>query len=253
MGVNAIVSLTIAIGGCQSPPIKLDTTMSKSAENFFKGESLAVGQAIEANDLARLEDLARASEALDDVHIDQMTFSHFALLHKNAEALEILTRNGASPHIDIEGVGSVLFCAVMAEDTKFLKSLLNAGVDPNSTDSTEMPVFFHAALKKDLSALKLLIANGLDLNQTSKTGRPVTMHVFYRNRYDNVEFLINAGADLSLKDQQGYSLGYSVQFKIDQQKTTPMTAAYQRLVKLKQLLESRGVSFPVPRPTVSKG
>jgi ankyrin repeat protein len=226
--------------------------MSTSAKQFFEGEFLALGQAIEENDLAKLEILARELEALDGVHNEGMTFSHFALLHKNAEALKVLTCNGASPHIEIEGVGSVFFSAVMAEDTKYLKSLLECGVDPNSTDSTEMPIFFHAALKKDLSALKLLVASGLDLNQTSKTGRPVAMHVFYRNRYDNVEFLINAGVDLSIQDQQGYSLGYSVQFKIDQQRTTPPTAAYKRLLELKQLLKSRGVTFPVPKPTVSK-
>lgn len=223
--------------------------MSEQPIEFFEGKALELGQAIAAGDHAKVEQLSQLEEIdLNTIHKKDMTFGHFALLHQDAESLKILTQQGASPHIDLGGIGSVMFCAIKAKETKFLEALLDGGADPNAKDGNEMPVFFHALTKDDNAALEVFIKHGVDLNLTNKTGRPATVQAFDRNKYDQVEFLIKAGIDLTIADKQGVTLAHALAYKLQQQKADKSTPAYQKLVELKQLLEQRGISLPSSGP-----
>ena len=225
-------------------------------QDFFESQrDMAIGQAIVDDDLSQLESLCAAAQLegdhrldLNRMHRSDMTFLHFALILDKVEAMKVLLAAGASPHIEVEGFGSVLFAAIRAEDPKYLQALLESGVDPNSRDRHEMPLFFQAATKEDPAALDLLIKHGADLNLTSKTGRPVTLHAFTGLKYDQVEYLINQDVDLSKANNQGVTLAYALESELRLQSADRSTPAYQKLVQLRGMLTDRGVQFPPPNP-----
>ena len=235
--------------------------MSGKPSEFFEGDALELAEAIDQSDLDRINQFCaelkqRQTEegqtGLDQLHKKEMTFLHFALLKKNDQAIQALCENGASPHVDLEGVGSVLYCAIKAKDPKFLKTLLEAGIDPNSTDKWEMPLFFQAVLNEDTKAIELLIEHGVDLDLTSKTGRPAILHAFNRRRYDRVEFLIDQGADLNLANNQGITMAYAIEHELGKQKANTKTAAFQKLAQLRQMMIDKGVKFPATPPSELK-
>ena len=251
VSILIVVTILIVLFGVST---RWKPNMAKyKPHDFFQDDALPIGNAIAADDLNTLQSLCSADGVeLNQVHLKDMTFLHFALMLQHDQAMKVLVKCGASPHIEIEGIGSVMYAAIRAEDTKFLQALLEGGVDPNSTDKHEMPLFFQAATKDDLTALELLIKHGANLNLTSKSGRPVALHAFTGLKYDQVEFLIKQGVDLNLANRQGITLAYAVEHELKMQNVNRQTDAYSKLVHLQNLMVERGVKFPAPAPATLK-
>ena len=224
---------------------------SLKAEEFFdEGPAQSLGSAIAANDFARLEKLISSEDIeLNKIHKKDMTFLHFAFLHKNIESMKLLVESDASPHIEIKDVGSVMGIAVGAKDTKFLEALLESGVSANSTDRWEMPHFFAATTKNDnCQTLKVFAKHGADFDIPSSTGRTASMHAFTSLAYDHVEYLINHGVNLESATNNGVTLAYFLDLEMEQQSNSPNSVAFKKLTQLRTLMEKRGVKFPATHP-----
>lgn len=218
-----------------------------SAETFFEGQALELGRAIEQVRLDRVETLAK-DVPLNSYHRQGMTFLHFALLKQLPQVVGLLVRSGADPHLEVQGLGSTIGCAVMAEDTAYLRAMLDHGVSANATDAHGMPLFFFAAAKDSPDALRLMIERGAKLNTPSPSGRTAILHVFLRLKYDQVEFLIAQGVTLDIPTSQGVTLPNALERELFKQQVNPETRAYQKLLSLKAQLEARGIRFPSESP-----
>ena len=222
----------------------------KAQEFFDEGVALDLGRAIAAGSLVEVKQLASNSAVeLNSIHKKDMTFLHFAFMHKNVETLKLLVDSGASPHIEIKDVGSVMGIAVGAKDLKFLEALFESGVSANSTDRWEMPHFFAATTKNDdCQTLEVFKKNGADFNIPSETGRTAVMHAFASLAYDHVEYLIKHGVNLESQTSNGVTLAYFLDLELDQQSAAPNSVAFKKLIQLRELMKERGVKFPATHP-----
>ena len=223
-----------------------------NAEDFFdEGTALDLGSAISNSDLPSVKKMAASMDKviLNQIHKKDMTFLHFAFLKQDVEVMKSLVQSGASPHIDIANIGSVISLAVKAKETKYLRALLEVGVSPNSTDRWEMPIFFAATTKNDdCKTLRIFAEHGADFDLQSSTGRTAVMHAFTSLAYDESEYLIEHGVNLETNMSNGVTLAYLLELELEQQKKNPGTAAYKKLVQLQNLMTQRGVRFPATSP-----
>lgn len=254
---SAIASVLWIFMGCNEMPLankpERDGMAGMKVEEFFaESASLEMGRAIADNNLNGIKKLTSGENAveLNSIHMKDMTFLHFAFVHKNVEAMKLLIESGASPHIEIKDLGSVMGIAVGAKDVKYLKALLESGVSANSTDRWEMPHFFAATTKDDdCKTLELFAKHGADFDIPSSTGRTAIMHAFSSLAYDHVEYLIKHGVKLDSQTSNGVTLAYFLELELEQQKRDPNTAAYKKLIQLRDLMKERGVKFPATHPS----
>ena len=214
---------------------------------FFDGVSLEFAKLIQAGDVDRMRRLAPQLD-LNRIHRQGMTFLLFALAHQEEASVYELVRAGADPRQRADDLGAPLDLAVRAQDPKFLKAMLDAGVDPNAHDAGGLPILFEAACKESQHAMRLLVAEGADLNAKDALDKPVIYQAFSQLRYDQVEFLIEKGADVHFRTANGVTMGYSLERRLSRaERGTP---AFQKLNAIKRLCEQRGVRFPADPPAL---
>lgn len=218
-----------------------------TAAEFFEGSFLALGQVIALGQVHLIASLARDLD-LNTHHGKGITLLHFAMLQMQPDAVMELVRLGADPLVEVEGLGSAVGCAVMAEDPVFLNAMFRAGVSPNITDRYGMPLFFFATTKDSLATLHCFIARGVNLNAATHSGQTAILHAFFRLKYDQVEFLIEQGVAVDVPTDQGMTLAYTLERELERQRVDPTTEAYRKLVRLKDMLVGRGVRFPAETP-----
>jgi len=256
--MHLVLSVTASVlwifVGCNEMPLASNPGRDgmKVEEFFVESANQKMGRAIADNNLNEIRKLTSGEDAveLNSIHKKDMTFLHFAFVHKNVEAMKLLIESGASPHIEIKDLGSVMGIAVQAKDVKYLEALLESGVSANSTDRWEMPHFFAATTKDDdCKALELFAKHGADFDIPSSTGRTAVMHAFASVAYDQVEYLIKHGVKLDSQTSNGVTLAYFLELELEQQKRDRSTAAFKKLVQLRGMMKQRGVKFPATHPS----
>ena len=217
-------------------------------EFFFEGPALELARAINRSDAEAIRRLAPHVE-INRVHRQGMTLLFYALTTKQHAAVTELIKAGANPTQVDKELGSPLDLAVQAKESKSLASILEAGVSPNATNSWGTPLLFTAACLDSEENLKLLVARKADLDATDKNlGRTAVYEAVSKRCYDQAAYLIEHGAKVDVTLVDGMTLSYAIQWRLERNK--PETAGFEKLGKLKRLLEERGVKFPADPPPV---
>lgn len=96
--------------------------------------------------------------------------------------------------------------AIVSDQPKFVKALIDAGVDINEESQRELPVFM-AACKKDLEILEIVLKAGANVNAKTSNGTPALHDVLNSrgiSRYGDIKnavtLLVKAGADVNTTD-----------------------------------------------------
>jgi ankyrin repeat protein len=166
----------------------------------------------------------------------------WAVSCENLRGIEALLRLGADPNYMTEGDFSATFIAVTYHNPTILKMLLEYGGDPNTRDIKSN----HSALEQALSLgiqgigwdnYYELLKAGADINRADDMGYTIAKAAAALGRFDKVSELLERGYSYDLPD-----LGRTVQSR----RISPSGPQAEWQIKVKAMLEERGVQFPVP-------
>lgn len=183
--IVAILILLTCIVSCRFSQPKMPSTVNKQANAYFDdSDVVALCDAISKHDLPLIKKNLNETTATT-IGKQGMTPLLWALLEENPEAVQLLLRAGADPHVFVEG------------DFGARKQGVFKGVAPIHV----------AAGKEDASYLKMFLENGADANLVDKDILSETPIFFVVNRVDrvneHVELLVKYGANLELQGSLG--------------------------------------------------
>ncbi|MCW3105924.1 MAG: uncharacterized protein JWQ09_430 [Segetibacter sp.] len=215
-------------------------------QKYFEHDELKVAYAIEDGNVNEIKRLIKSGIDVNVVGKDGMTFLFFALGKKKKTAMITLLSLGADPNkpmINTDGSVHITALAAGAEDSDFLKILLEHGANPDGRENDE-PAMWNVILSKNWNNMDLLIRYGVNLNLIDKNGRTAIYKLATYNQYEKVAFLLDKGADYSIADKTGGTVALEVQ----ETKLNPESPYFKWQQIVKQKLIAKGVKFPVKRP-----
>lgn len=173
---------------------------------------------------------------------DDVTPLYWVVRCQNMNGTEALLRAGARPNYMFGGRFSAVYAASTMKESAVLKLLLKYGGDPNAKDNKTNQTALQRALSLGIHGAGwdnyyALLNAGADINRADKVGRTIAIQAAALNQYDKVAELLERGYSYDLND-----LGRIVQAgNID-----PKHRLAEWRIKVKAMLEQRGVQFPVP-------
>lgn len=165
---------------------------------------------------------------------------------RDKQAVTLGLKLGADPNFK-SGYGNAAINMVPGfKDPDWLRIILDAGGDPNLLGSQGQPPLFGAIDEERWEGMALLLARGADLNIQDKMEMNSVIYASYLNKYEIVYWLMQHGAKTDAYDQTGSNLAWNV---YDSESLMPKDAPqYPWLIKVKQVLEQTGTTFPPPSP-----
>ncbi len=239
------------LAACEGRPKFMYPTVP--AERYFTGSAaLPAAQACQHDDAAALtKALAAAHLSPNAVGEQGMSLLLLAMSNRSLHAVRALLAAGANPNLHTRlGADKLdtqpVALAAGGDNTPLLTVLLDHGGDPNSHFGSR-PAIFCAADADRYNHLRLLLDRGADINVTDKEGTTLLIHLAERNQFDQVAYLIKRGADVHKADR----LGGTVAFEVQETRYTLTDSLERWNEEVQRLLEARGVTFPVPNPSVA--
>ncbi len=197
MGV--FLSLCLLLGACDNYPGR---KMPDASEFFFDSQALEMARAIEAEDLQKIESLAKHLD-INARHHRGMTFLMWSLAQLKFNAFKTLLALGADYNMAVEK-NSVYGLAMLVSDPdpanpamvnpRWIKALMEAGWDPNQRDEEETPLWWDARFPHKSLVLDYLIEHGnLDINAKDIVGNTATMMLASNEQYRQIMKLLEMG------------------------------------------------------------
>jgi len=174
-----------------------------NVHDIFEDPAAAeLAEAIAARDDARVRALAPAVD-LSTRGDEQVTLLEWALLNKNAAALQLLLDAGADPAQPGLDDDTVVHLAAQDDDPAYLRLLLAHGASPDVAASDNGATPLSAALMADrVEQFRMLLAAGADPGHADRAGN-TPLHVAGKiNRPGRAIDLLRAGADAAARNAQ---------------------------------------------------
>jgi hypothetical protein len=206
---SRLVALLVAVVAIAPVQAQVQTShMTFSQKVFTDPRDIALGNAIEASDLARIAELRAQGASFRSVGRKNFTFAQVALHAKQhaPEVMDLVLSGGADPLLAVDGGDPVPVYAVVRDhaDPAVVDVLLRHGVSPDwhRTDEDDAyPLMFHAIMGNNEAVVDLLIRRGAKLSYVHPiSGSALHMTLDGSLHFDIAARLVDAGIDLSLRD-----------------------------------------------------
>ncbi|MCL2891249.1 ankyrin repeat domain-containing protein, partial [Brenneria tiliae] len=168
------------------------------------------------------------------------------VMEKDQAGAKLALKLGADPNFRTGHGNTAVNMVSGAKSPEWLRMMLDAGGDPNSLDHNKVPALFNAIGEERWADIKLLVERGADINLKDGPGRNGALYAAYLDEYEIVYWLIEQGADITIYDDTGSNLAFSVEDSLATM--SPQSPHYPWALKVKQLLQQRGVKFPPLSP-----
>jgi hypothetical protein len=216
--------------------------MSVPASAFPDPQARAFIEAVEAGDVARAIDRARAlREGVNAVGTQGETALLLAVARLDKPMVTALLTAGADP--DGGPDRSPLAMAAQAKDVWFAKTLLKANASPEATSGGESPLF-RAILVNRLDMIDLLLEAGAKPDAVNAMGVAPSMTAAKIDDFQAVLRLLDRGASPFAADPRGMSLAY-LTGRSYLASDNPQGRARDQVAAR---LQSAGVPWPPPSP-----
>ena len=217
-------------------------------EYFPAAPALDVAKAIRADDVATLDKVFARHPGLDPNQAGQkgVTFLFWAYAHHHIAAMKALVAHGADPNRVLRlpnekgGTDATHLINIAAGGPKdeLLVALLDLGADPNAIDERKEPALLNAVYINNYVRMKILLDHGADIDAVDSGGYTAMSTLASLNAFEQVHYLLERGADWR-KSNGDVALS-------TQEKDIGNARATQWQLKVKHLLQAKGVKFPVP-------
>ncbi|KRA77265.1 hypothetical protein ASD78_04140 [Lysobacter sp. Root667] len=209
-----LVLVLLAGAGClQAPPS--NQSLATDAEFWFP-ENPKAQQLILAADAGRVDEVRRLMKQ-EGVNPDKI-FSRegkapliaFLVMYEYPKALQVLLENGADPNarfptpkvtkykdgsVDISYPNNAMVWAAKADDTIYLKLLLDHGGDPNTRNSNDETLLVQAFLwGNQWHNVKFLVERGADVNAKTQA-KPFITEYAGPGGFESAYWLLQHGAN----------------------------------------------------------
>jgi uncharacterized protein len=163
---------------------------------------------------------------------------------RNSAGIQALIKSGADPAYPVSDLGSAIIVAAKGNDTSLLRAMLDAGTNPNARNQSNEPAIKVAVMSNRWENLDLLIDYGADINAVDYGGTTVAITLSSINQYEKVAKLIERGADVSHVAKNGQTIANTLERSLG--RMAPASPNYRAALRVKELLQARGVKFPSP-------
>ncbi|MBP2850959.1 ankyrin repeat domain-containing protein [Dickeya oryzae] len=165
---------------------------------------------------------------------------------QDKDAVRLALKLGADPNYKDGSGDSAVNRVSGARDPDWLRMVLDAGGNPNSIGRLGQPALFSAIGEERWADIKLLVERGADVNIVDGPGRNSAHYAAYLKKYDVTYWLIEKGADIHPYDATGSNLAWTVEDSLSLMDHN--SPHYPWALKVKQLLQQRGIKFPPLSP-----
>lgn len=171
---------------------------------------------------------------------------HYAIAANNKEAVKVLIAVGADPELSAQGLGRSFLFAMTLRNLEMLSLLLDLRpMDTLSLKTIELMLF--SAVRRDRpKCLELFLDRGAPIDLPDGAHSTIMMTAIDCQDYELAEWLLLRGASLDVVAGGGVTPAYTVQFHLN--KFEPGSPTYNKVLRLKELMEERGAVFPAATP-----
>jgi hypothetical protein len=257
MGASGVISMGLfelfGMGAARADTPDARAPRLARAETFFAGPALELLQAALSHDGDRARELvAHGADpnshgpASESKAVPQLTLLNYATGAQDPQAMALLVAVGADPLLKPrEGDGDAFLFAIVRHDAAMLDALyriypLSRVPVQRQSDSAFAAVGFNAN-----ECLKVMFDHGLPLGIQDSLGDNLLVEALMRQDFDTVEWMIKQGVPVdSPPDHNGVTPANVVQRNLTEV-MKPGSATWRRYDKIKQMMEQRGIVFPV--------
>jgi ankyrin repeat protein len=217
-------------------------------EYFPASPALDVARAIRADDVAAIDQLFTKNTGLDPNQEGRqgVTFLFWAYAHHHVKSMKALVAHGADPNRPLRlpnekggiDVTHLVNIAAGGPEDELLAALLDLGANPNAVDERREPALHNAMYAHQYQRMKLLLDRGADIDAMDSSGATAAVVLARLNYFEMVHYLLERGADWR-KDNGSIALN-------TQEKDIGNAQSVAWQIKVKHLLTTKGVKFPVP-------
>ena len=212
---------------------------------FADPKVITLIKAAENGDKATIKAMVNAGANINTVGKEGLTPLIWSFLSHNYDGIRALLKNGADPNLVSLEDDSALTLAAGSKDIKILEIVLQHGGNPNAYGQRGNTALLLAIHRRHWEHMRILLKYGADINKmdihNSSTPAQTAASM---GAYDQVYYMLEHGADHTITDRYGYTLAHTLNL--------PVGDASPWKKKVQKILESRGISFPVPRPNRPK-
>uniref|UniRef100_C6E9J3 Ankyrin n=1 Tax=Geobacter sp. (strain M21) TaxID=443144 RepID=C6E9J3_GEOSM len=178
---------------------------------------------------------------------NRLRLLHYAIAKNSSKAVTVLVAAGADPEMDtIGGAGSPFHFTLSLDRIEMLSLLLDLRPIELLSDDTLRHLLFESVVLSRPRCLELLLKKGVPIDFPDKSGHTSMMRAMDAQDFDLAEWLILNGASVHTEANGGMTPAYSIQY--DLQKFRPGTPTHDKVLRLKKIMEEKGVVFPAPSP-----
>ncbi|QYM98474.1 ankyrin repeat domain-containing protein [Dickeya ananatis] len=219
---------------------------SMQASEFFKPPMVNVLSSIQKGDEAAARQQLAQGVNLDVLGAEGITPLLWLMMQQDKDGARLALKLGADPNFRTGTGTTAVNMAAGAKSPEWLKMMLDAGGDPNSLDHNKVPALFSAINEERWADIKLLVERGADVNLTDGQKTTSAHYAAYINQYEIAYWLIEHGANINTYSATGASLAWTVEDSLSLM--DHRSPHYPWALKVKQLLQQRGIKFPPLSP-----
>ncbi|WP_226377898.1 ankyrin repeat domain-containing protein [Citrifermentans bremense] len=181
-----------------------------------------------------------------DSEYNRLRLLHYAIAAKKPAAVRILLDVGADPEMSVRGFGPAFLFVITHQDVEMMSLLLDHRPVKTLSSETLKDMMLVAATHNRSACLDLLLDRGAPIDYPDDADFTAMMRAMDAENYDMVESLLLRGASVHIETRCGMTPAYSVEFHLKKYKVGSPT--YNKVLRLKELMQERGAVFPPPTP-----
>lgn len=238
--VTAIALLTAFVVGRQ-----MLTDWQERPEDYFDNPAtLALAQAIMANDRNEVSALIASGADINAAEADGLTLLHWQVLRNDTSRTKMILDLGGNPEAQSLHGETAVHIAATKRTTDMLELLLDNGASPNVIGKRlgRSPIFV-ALDAKSADHIELLIAHGAEINFVDSTGSTPLSHAAMINASAYVRRFLELGADPEAVNDLGVTFQPAF-FRTDP--TIMNGEALQNRRWVEEFLVARGIAVQRP-------
>lgn len=212
-----------------------------ASDYFYSSEELALCKAIERGDVVKCQDLIdKNSSIVNSVGKQGVTPLFWAIQIGRFKCFNVLLDNQATATNSTDRAFTVVHISARVHDPKYLKALIDAGVDVDIGNGPRgRTALGEAAVVGNIKAAKMLVQSGASLDSQDEIGDTPLQLAAAQGNFELVHWLLEVGADPTVPN----SMNSTLDEMVDAQKysLSHKSETYQWYLKVRAELVKRGL------------